>query len=179
MPFDPDIPEGVCQCGCGERTSRVETNRSRAGYERGQYRRFVNGHSYAKSEPYRVDPETGCWIWQRSLTGPARCRYGVVKRDGKRIRAHRFYYQKFRGPIPDGMFIDHLCRNKLCVNPDHLEVVTPAQNVQRGPLAKLTMDDAREIRRIADQFTRVELAKRYGVAAPIISDIVNGKHWKE
>jgi hypothetical protein len=75
--------------------------------------------------------------------------------------------------------MDHLCKNKMCVNPDHLEPVSPAENVRRGPLAKLTIEDAREIRRLASQFTHRELAKRYGVASPLITNIVNGKNWKE
>jgi hypothetical protein len=178
MPFDLDIPEGFCQCGCGERTRRSEANRSRPGYERSQFRRFVNGHSYAKALPYRIDSDTGCWVWQRALSGPAHSRYGVLKRNGKRIKAHRFYFEKFKGQIPDGLYMDHLCGNKLCVNPDHLEAVTPAVNVQRSKRAKLNWDNVREIRRLANDFTRKELAARFGVAAPVISNIVLGKAWR-
>lgn len=177
--FHPEIPEGVCQCGCGEPTRRSESNRSRPGYERGQFRRFVNGHSYAKAKPYLVDPDTGCWVWQRAITGPKGSVYGVIKRNGKRIKAHRFFYEKFKGPIPDGYYMDHLCHNHMCVNPDHLEPVTPAENVRRGRLTKLTIEDAREIRRLAGTCLRKELAARYGVSYQVITTIILGKAWKE
>jgi hypothetical protein len=50
--------------------------------------------------------------------------------------AHRFAYLEFVGPIPDGLVLDHLCRNKKCVNPDHLEPVTNAENLRRGRVAR-------------------------------------------
>lgn len=75
----------------------------------------------------RVDKsnQSGCWLWTgtRSEAG-----YGRITVRGQRIRAHRFAYELFCGPIPPGMFIDHLCSNKSCVNPEHLRVVTPEQN---------------------------------------------------
>lgn len=73
---------------------------------------------------YIVDPATKCWVWQ----GARDRGYGVTK-DGK--RAHRFYYERYRGPIPKGMTIDHLCRNTLCVNPAHLGVCSRTENLRR------------------------------------------------
>jgi hypothetical protein len=71
----------------------------------------------------------GCWTWTAALTNG----YGVFSLDGRKlIAAHRYAYMQLRGPIPDGMVIDHLCRNPPCVNPDHLEVVTRSDNVLRG-----------------------------------------------
>lgn len=64
---------------------------------------------------YEVDPATGCWVWQKStLRG-----YPV----GRRGKAHRWYYEDAYGPIPENHDIHHLCRNTLCVNPEHLEAV--------------------------------------------------------
>jgi len=69
--------------------------------------------------------DDGCWIWQ----GPKNNRgYGWW---GRKL-AHRRMYESIRGPIPKGLELDHLCRVTACVNPDHLEPVTHAENVRRG-----------------------------------------------
>lgn len=73
--------------------------------------------------------ENGCWNWTgaRNSTG-----YGCVGVNGRRYLTHRFAYEHLVGPIPDGLTIDHLCRNKVCCNPEHLEPVTAAQNNRRA-----------------------------------------------
>lgn len=58
--------------------------------------------------------------------------YGKLGRDGHTYYAHRYVYEQTVGPIPDGMVLDHLCRNRACVNTAHLEVVTQRENVLRG-----------------------------------------------
>ena len=74
--------------------------------------------------------EGGCWEWQRALT---RGGYGsATLASGECRRAHRWVYESRIGPIPDGLQLDHLCRNKRCVNPDHLEPVTHAENQRRA-----------------------------------------------
>jgi hypothetical protein len=89
---------------------------------------------------------------------------------------YRRYYEQAKGPIPDGLVIDHLCRVSLCVNPDHLEAVTEAVNVQRGNLAKLTVDQVKEIR--ASPLGAMELSRRYGVAREHIWVVRTRKVWK-
>jgi hypothetical protein len=64
-------------------------------------------------------------------TGANNGRYGLFKATDRNQMAHRFSYVTFVGPLTDGLELDHLCRNKLCVNPDHLEEVTHSINVQR------------------------------------------------
>lgn len=75
------------------------------------------------------DSEGGCWEWTGHVKSNG---YGQVRVSGRKFNAHRFAYEALRGPIPDGLVIDHLCRRRNCVNPDHLEPVTTRTNVLRG-----------------------------------------------
>jgi len=71
----------------------------------------------------------GCWTWRGSGNGLG---YGRLSVDGKPTYAHRYAYTLFVAPIPSGKSIDHLCGNRSCVNPAHLEPVTHRENVRRG-----------------------------------------------
>jgi hypothetical protein len=75
-------------------------------------------------------PDLGrCWVWLGSRNAKG---YGRVFYQGRHQKPHRLSYQEEYGPIPDGLVPDHLCRNRACVNPDHLETVTVRVNLLRG-----------------------------------------------
>lgn len=92
----------------------------------------------------RVSPEpnSGCWLWTGTISQAG---YGVVngqKRGGK--FAHRLAYQVWKGPIPHGLHLDHLCRVRCCINPGHLEPVTHQENIKRGLLCEVSPNRARK-----------------------------------
>lgn len=73
------------------------------------------------------DSQDECWPWTGAMQGQGYGQYGKPMR-----LAHRISYEFFVGPIPEGLTLDHLCRNRQCVNPSHLEPVTRGENVLRG-----------------------------------------------
>lgn len=78
----------------------------------------------------RVRRSDGCWEWQGNLGIGGR--YGSIKDEGRDRPVHRVAYEALVGVVPDGMELDHLCRNTRCVRPDHLEPVSHRENVRRG-----------------------------------------------
>lgn len=80
-----------------------------------------------------IKTDGGCWEWQLSTNGSGYGRFWI-KVDGEWTRrySHRASYENAFGPIPSGLVMDHLCKNTLCCNPEHLEVVTQSENVRRG-----------------------------------------------
>lgn len=127
---------GLCGCGCGGST-RVATKTDRgAGQVKGVPLRFITGHHnhLLRKTPYEerdCGHETPCWVWlkARNVRG-----YGLATpRDGGSGRvAHKVYWEKEHGSVPDGLELDHLCRRRDCVNPAHLEPVKHKENVRRG-----------------------------------------------
>lgn len=77
----------------------------------------------------KVEKTETCWLWTAGKNGTG---YGVIKHGADHWTAHRLSYTWARGPIPDGLELDHLCRVRECVNPDHMEPVTHLENVRRG-----------------------------------------------
>lgn len=83
--------------------------------------------------------ESGCWQWTAYA---GKHGYGRFYLNGKGALAHRWSYEYHVGPIPDGLVLDHLCRNTSCVNPEHLEPVTTSENVLRGLTPQITRERA-------------------------------------
>ncbi len=88
-----------------------------------------------------IEGADGCWLWTGAKTKRENG-YGCVVVEKRRYVAHRWLYEQFVGSIPDALTLDHLCRVRLCVNPDHLEPVTQRENTLRG--VGLTAQQARQ-----------------------------------
>jgi hypothetical protein len=76
-----------------------------------------------------IEPNSGCWLWTAALSQAG---YGRIFFDGENRMAPRVVYELLKGPIPEKLFLDHLCRTRCCVNPNHLEPVTNRENCLRG-----------------------------------------------
>ena len=136
------------------------------------------------------EPNTGCWLWTgavKKTTGYGFIQVGRMS-DGQKL-AHRYSWEAHRGPIPPGMFVCHHCDNKVCVNPAHLFLGTPADNMHdkerkgrgiRGTqvhTCRLTEAQALEIRALGGTMTQREIGERYGIKQPLVSQVLLGKSW--
>ncbi len=140
--MNEDSTPKLCECGCGEPTWIATKTNAKRGWVKGEAVRWRRGHapvgrpalpfeSYWRSE--ERGHTTPCWIWIGGLNQDG---YGCINRDGY-TSAHRYSWFRRHGPIPAALEIDHLCRVRCCVNPDHMELVTRSENVLRGVHARL------------------------------------------
>ena len=79
---------------------------------------------------YSIVPVTGCWLWMGAIDSNGYPR--LYRHYSSKVMAHRYAYERAKGPTPHGLVVDHLCRHPWCVNPDHLEAVPQGTNVLRG-----------------------------------------------
>lgn len=154
-----------CACGCG-RAIRPPS-------------RFVMGHHQRKSGREYIQEDRGydspCWVWQ---LGKNKAGYSAATHKGRAVNAHRLYYERAKGPIPEGLQIDHLCRQKDCVNPEHLEAVSCGENLRRA--SKLSPEDVRAIRGWAGVggWSQGRIAKAWGIQQSTVSKLVRGERWQ-
>lgn len=116
----PHYGKGLCQPHYGQRRRGTELKPLRR-HDRTPEERFFA----------LLEPEGECWSWTAALAGGG---YGTFRVDGRNVPAHRWAYEFLRAAIPPRLDLDHLCRNRRCVNPWHLEPVTRSVNNLRGAL---------------------------------------------
>ena len=134
---------------------------------------------WAKVNPMTYRPEIGpCWEWTGGRDGNGYGRFAVGRGEHPRTTfAPRLAYETLVGAIPDGFEPDHLCRNRACVRPQHLEPVARVVNVHRGLLPKLTDADVRVIRALRGRLTQRHIAAWFGVDHTNIGYIQRGETW--
>lgn len=172
----------LCLCGCLQPL---------LGGDNWEGTGFLRNHTPAKRVPntpsYLVVSTgyiTPCWIWQ-GVTN--KWGYAKLKRFGKTMGGHRLFYLAYIGEIPKGetrgpfrIQLDHLCRVRLCVNPEHLEPTTCVENIRRGLVPKLSPEQVAAIRlRILSGESQSRIAADFGVQQSQISRIKCGVRWSD
>jgi len=146
------------------------------------------------AESYTPEPNSGCFLWIGTLDAYGYGDFvirkitvskGVYRKE--RIKAHRFAWELDRGPIPDGLQVLHRCDVPACVNPDHLFLGTPTDNMAdrdakerqaRGEIFGRGLTEADVLAIRASSETQAKLAERYGVVFQTISDIQRRVTWR-
>lgn len=170
----------LCACGCGNEVSKASN-------------RFIHNHDKRLPESSfwnRVNKTDSCWLWTGSKT---RQGYGMILRNGRINKCHRFSWELSNGAIPQGLCLLHRCDTPACVNPDHLFLGTNLDNVTdmilkgrarhaRGDThgrSKLREDYIPAIRCMAHEgWPQKSIARQFGVSVHTLKDLLHGKTWK-
>ncbi len=145
--------------------------------------RSTNGSGRPPQSPqfFEIDKDTGCWVWARAVNHYG---YGVIRcpERGRTVPAHKWVYEMLHGPVPPGKELDHLCRNRACCNPAHLEPVIHAVNMQRGTGA-FSHEEVRIFREIDSRrpFTLAErqaIARDRGITEHAVYMMLTGRTYK-
>lgn len=195
-PVPTELPQGMCQCGCGEKAPISNQTRKSQGAVKGEPRRFIRGHDKQKGFWERFDGKDPdeCWLWTGATNHLG---YGQKRVDGVTRMTHRLAWEKAHGSIPDDLEICHKCDVPACGNINHLFLGTHQENMadsyakgrhryvpHRGSdngHSKLTEGQVLEIRaRLAGGKRGIgrECAEEYGVSSTTITDIGKRKIWR-
>lgn len=169
--------QGLCHCGCGQKTTISRQNHKTFGWIKDKPKKFINGHQNRMPAPYYiVNLKTGCWEWRGVLNSDG---YGSIKRNGRNMKAHKYIYELAKGNVPHGLELDHLCKNKKCVNPDHLEIVNHTENMRRAKSVKLDKIKVDEIRKLlTNGLPNYKIAAIFGLTKNHVSLIKRDRIWR-
>lgn len=147
--LDSTGPYGYCHCGCGQKTKLAKTTRTKWNTVKGKPMKYIHGHNAYYQTPLYVEEDRGydspCWIWQRSFNTYG---HGQITIQGKCFLAHRVFYEKRYGPVSTELDLHHMCEQPDCMNPDHLQPLTPAAHARTRKSTKLSIEDCKEMYRI-------------------------------
>ena len=160
----------ICACGCGLELPTDKQGRSTT---------YRKGHHFRKQGPRFTIEDCGystpCMIWNGQLNKDG---YAIGWHEGRTRQMHIVYYRRAHPEHLPGYPLDHLCRQRPCVNDKHMEPVTNAENVRRGLSAKLSAQAVLEIK--SRPFDRgADLAREYRVSPQTICDIRKGRKWAD
>lgn len=177
----PTYGYGLCGCGCGHQTPIAKKTSTHYGIRKGQPKLFVRGHHTRKATPdFKYQDwgfKTPCWVWLKKCDKDG---YPQVSIGELNCRATHVYFEHFTGKkVPDGMHLNHKCRIHPCVNHDHLEIATPADNVRYSGSTQFDGDAVRKMiamRKQGAQFK--EIAETFQTSVRYLKRICYGERWR-